>query len=81
MVMLIGDVVFTGCGLSLKQFWKSWSLCLLVQSLCLFNTCTCLDVTRHACTNTQGSFECSCGVGYELADDDLNCSDKSPSNA
>ena len=25
-VMLIGCVVITGCGLSLKQFWKSWSL-------------------------------------------------------
>ena len=25
-VMLIGGVVNTGCGLSLKQFWKSWSL-------------------------------------------------------
>ena len=25
--VLIGGVVITGCGLSLKQFWKSWSLC------------------------------------------------------
>ena len=29
MVILIGGVVIKGyrCGLSLKQFWKSWSLC------------------------------------------------------
>ena len=31
---------------------------------------------NQTCTNTQGSFECSCGVGYVLADDDLNCDGK-----
>ena len=25
------------------------------------------------CSNTNGSFVCSCGVGYVLADDDLDC--------
>ena len=31
---------------------------------------------NQMCTNTGGSFECSCGVGYVLANDDLNCAGK-----
>ena len=31
--MIIGGGVITGCGLSLKQFWKSWSLCNRVVAL------------------------------------------------
>lgn len=25
---------------------------------------------QHFCTNTEGGFDCSCEVGYELVDDD-----------
>ena len=25
------------------------------------------------CSNTEGSFECSCNVGYQLAEDNLTC--------
>ena len=35
---------------------------------------------NQTCTNTQGSFECSCDVGYVLAVDDLNCDGKRHSN-
>ena len=27
----------------------------------------------HSCTNTQGSFECSCDEGYILDSDDFSC--------
>lgn len=27
----------------------------------------------HTCTNTEGSFECSCRSGYELQDDKKTC--------
>ena len=27
----------------------------------------------HTCTNTVGSFECSCNSGYSLAKDGLGC--------
>ena len=28
------------------------------------------------CTNTDGSFECSCGTGYSLSSDSLSCDGK-----
>ena len=28
---------------------------------------------EHTCTNTPGSFECSCNSGYELGLDGLSC--------
>ena len=31
----------------------------------------------HNCTNTQGSFFCTCLDGYILNDDGLNCTGKS----
>ena len=31
------------------------------------------DGCAQNCSNTNGSFVCSCGVGYVLADDDLDC--------
>ena len=31
------------------------------------------DGCAHNCSNTIGSFECSCRDGYELADDGRNC--------
>ena len=30
----------------------------------------------QSCTNTQGSFECSCGTGYNLALNTLDCNGK-----
>ena len=30
----------------------------------------------HKCTNTKGSYECSCKDGYELADDKKGCNGK-----
>ena len=27
----------------------------------------------HFCSNTQGSFECSCGEGYVLGTDNFSC--------
>ena len=29
----------------------------------------------HICTNTDGSFECSCNTGYSLTADGLTCTD------
>lgn len=34
------------------------------------------DGCAHNCTNTDGSFECWCRGGYELADDGRNCTSK-----
>ena len=31
---------------------------------------------NQTCTNTQGSFECSCGTGFISAADSLNCDGK-----
>ena len=39
---------------------------------CHFNNGGC----NQTCTNTEGSFECSCNEGYTLADDDLDCAGK-----
>ena len=30
---------------------------------------------QHSCVNTEGSFHCDCNEGYELADDQYNCTD------
>ena len=30
---------------------------------------------QHSCVNTEGSFHCNCDEGYELADDQYNCTD------
>ena len=30
---------------------------------------------QHSCVNTEGSFHCDCDEGYELADDQHNCTD------
>ena len=31
---------------------------------------------NQTCTNTAGSFKCSCGIGYTLAYDNLDCEGK-----
>ena len=31
---------------------------------------------NQTCTNTIGSFECSCGTGYNLAPNNLDCNGK-----
>lgn len=31
---------------------------------------------HHTCTNTKGSFYCSCREGYELADNNKTCNGK-----
>ena len=36
---------------------------------CLTNNGGC----GQTCTNTDGSFQCSCGAGYLLAADNLDC--------
>ena len=32
---------------------------------------------EHSCTNTIGSYTCSCNTGYQLDENGLNCSGKS----
>ena len=39
----------------------------LIFLLCVTDGCA------QNCSNINGSFVCSCGVGYVLADDDLDC--------
>lgn len=31
---------------------------------------------EHTCTNTEGSFECSCNPGFSLLSDGTNCNGK-----
>ncbi len=31
------------------------------------------DGCAQTCTNTNGSFSCSCDIGYTLATDDIGC--------
>ena len=31
---------------------------------------------NQTCTNSEGSFECSCATGFTLAEDSLNCDGK-----
>ena len=33
-------------------------------------------ICEHNCTNYEGSYECSCNVGYELDDDMRTCNGK-----
>ena len=35
---------------------------------------------QHSCVNTEGSFHCDCYEGYELADDQYNCTDVNECN-
>ena len=32
------------------------------------------DLCEHTCTNTAGSYYCSCNTGYHLETNDYNCS-------
>lgn len=43
---------------------------------CTLGTSTC----SQTCTNTDGSFECSCGAGYILEADDIGCDGKKQQN-
>ena len=36
--------------------------------------CTGENDCGHTCTNTHGSYECSCLTGYELSEDGKSCS-------
>ena len=53
---------------------------LLVRSIyCFVDIDECLTDNggcNQTCTNTEGLFECSCGTGYILATDNLNCDGK-----
>ena len=48
-------------------------LCFIVLSGCIdINECT-SSPCDHTCTNTAGSFVCSCDDGYVLDSDGLSC--------
>ena len=34
------------------------------------------DVCAQNCVDTEGSYNCSCGIGYTLANDDVGCNGK-----
>ena len=49
-------------------------LCLLNHAYIDINECDeGTDGCAQTCTNTIGSYTCSCGAGYRLADDNLGC--------
>ena len=48
---------------------KFRSSCFIDVDECQTNNAGC----NQTCTDTYGSFECSCGTGYKLAVDDLDC--------
>ena len=50
------------------------------------NTCVVIDINecakydggcQHNCTNTNGSYSCSCRAGYKLNEDQHNCTEDS----
>ena len=40
------------------------------------NECELYSPCDQECTNLPGSFECSCGEGYELNEDGVTCTGK-----
>ena len=59
-----------GKSLSNNLFWfyTPWFMFADVDE-CQVNNGGC----AQTCNNTDGSFECSCGIGYTLAGDGLGC--------
>lgn len=37
------------------------------------NECSSNNHCVHNCTNTDGSFECGCAIGYKLQNDGISC--------
>ena len=67
----------------MSQVYSHWSRCLTLNSnylLCPYpDVDECeeeIDGCGQICNNTEGSFFCSCMMGYSLADDQFNCSGK-----
>lgn len=56
------------CGLSGFAFGTDGQSCIDIDE-CEYNRC------EHMCFNTNGSFTCSCNVGYTLNTDGYRCSD------
>ena len=64
----------------LAHIWYIFSVKLLYHFLIVFtdiNECnTSNGGCEHSCTNTIGSFNCSCDTGYQLDGNGLNCNGK-----
>ena len=51
------------------MFISTYTVCSADIDECLSDSGGC----EHNCTNTEGSFLCSCSQGYSLADDGFQC--------
>ena len=70
--------------------YSHWHTALIVYRKCLYvdfpvsdtNECqTNNGSCEQVCTNSVGSFECSCNQGYSLASDGFNCNGKDWNNS
>ena len=56
--------------LSCLSFKNSQNVFNVDEDECMFMMCD------HICTNTVGSFRCTCNQGYELMENGMNCKGK-----
>ena len=86
-VMLVTYWLMTNLAVMVSCCQLEFKICyhIFLYPLFFFSRCstTCLDINEcdtknggcaQTCTNNNGSFICSCDVGYLLAEDDLGCS-------
>lgn len=55
---------------------KNVNVCLHPQIHTDINECDGVNDCQQLCTNTEGSYSCSCTEGFDLADDGRRCTGK-----
>ena len=63
-------------GTKLRAMAAHLNILLLLQLQTRMNVRLEMEDVAQICTNTMGSFLCSCEVGFTLAEDNLSCAGK-----